>query len=348
MESLQEFIQNSCLSDDVANNRKAQYKSRPESSIREKQIKQLLEHWKRARAKLVDEKRGLFDEEFDDNEEWVDWKESKKQKQSKRWMNQHCKNQLMLSMWLTETPSDLETNWTAVLCPEGQRTLVIAKKGCTRAYHKSGFLLAKFKSVLPNGAPTNRTKNSDLIILDCIWNESSMRLFALDVLHWRNQTLLDCDAQFRLYWLNCKLAEVTQSFAKESLGSDIYNVFLPPHCVPYTLPATLAQHQPNEVDGVLFYHNCAPYVSGQTPLVGWLKPYMLPERLGMVVPQGYMDLKPADYDNLDNWVAQCSHSHKRNAGKKPDNEVEMDSSLHDSDSAELPAVEMEDNMESST
>lgn len=34
------------------------------------------------------------------------------------------------------------------------------------------------------------------------------------------------------------------------------------------------------LDGLLFYHKKAHYVGGETPLVGWLYPYMVPEVIG--------------------------------------------------------------------
>ncbi|EDO34636.1 predicted protein [Nematostella vectensis] len=37
------------------------------------------------------------------------------------------------------------------------------------------------------------------------------------------------------------------------------------------------------VDGLLFFHKRTHYSQGRTPLVGWLKPYMLPEILGIPV-----------------------------------------------------------------
>jgi len=35
---------------------------------------------------------------------------------------------------------------------------------------------------------------------------------------------------------------------------------------------------PPIVDGILFYHKEAPYISGTTPLVGWLKPEHMTEQ----------------------------------------------------------------------
>lgn len=37
------------------------------------------------------------------------------------------------------------------------------------------------------------------------------------------------------------------------------------------------------VDGIMFYHTNSHYTHGPTPLVGWLKPYMMKEILGMLV-----------------------------------------------------------------
>ena len=34
--------------------------------------------------------------------------------------------QLMESKWFTETPEDFETDWCTVVCPVGQRCLVVA------------------------------------------------------------------------------------------------------------------------------------------------------------------------------------------------------------------------------
>lgn len=52
------------------------------------------------------------------------------------------------------------------------------------------------------------------------------------------------------------------------------------------------------VDGLLFYHKEASYVSGRTPLVGWLKPYMVPEILSMYISTEYLYEKPDNYISL--------------------------------------------------
>ncbi|XP_016393085.1 snurportin-1-like [Sinocyclocheilus rhinocerous] len=48
------------------------------------------------------------------------------------------------------------------------------------------------------------------------------------------------------------------------------------------------------VDGLLFYHKETHYTPGSTPLVGWLRPYMVVDILGIEVPQCPLTIKP-DY-----------------------------------------------------
>lgn len=53
-----------------------------------------------------------------------------------------------------------------------------------------------------------------------------------------------------------------------------------------------------QLDGVLFYHSCVSYRRGPTPLVGWLKPYMLPEWFPFLSPcihSTYLAEMPPDY-----------------------------------------------------
>lgn len=47
-----------------------------------------------------------------------------------------------------------------------------------------------------------------------------------------------------------------------------------------------------QVDGLLFYHRQTHYTPGTTPLVGWLRPYMVSDILGIEVPEGPLTVKP--------------------------------------------------------
>lgn len=48
------------------------------------------------------------------------------------------------------------------------------------------------------------------------------------------------------------------------------------------------------MDGLLFYHRQTHYTPGTTPLVGWLRPYMVWDILGLEVPEGPLALRPLD------------------------------------------------------
>lgn len=52
------------------------------------------------------------------------------------------------------------------------------------------------------------------------------------------------------------------------------------------------------LDGLLFYHRLGFYTPKVTPLVGWLKPFMLPEVLRVPVPESFLQKKPEKYENL--------------------------------------------------
>lgn len=59
-------------------------------------------------------------------------------------------------------------------------------------------------------------------------------------------------------------------------------------------------------DGILFYHKESVYISGFTPLVTWLKPYMVPEVFGCDVNEVYMQKKPHNYDSFQEFIRKLS------------------------------------------
>lgn len=65
--------------------------------------------------------------------------------------------QLMLSEWLIDVPSDLGQEWIVVVCPVGKRALIVASRGSTSAYTKSGYCVNRFSSLLPGGNRRNST-----------------------------------------------------------------------------------------------------------------------------------------------------------------------------------------------
>lgn len=219
-----------------------------------------------------------------------------KHKQQQHPKYKSFKNQLMLSEWLKEVPDDIE-NWYIKPCPKGKRVLVIAVDGKTRVYNKYGGFLRQFRSELPG----DHRKRDSLTILDCIYIDNLDEYFILDVLAYGNQAFTNCETEFRFFWIESQIFEsnldrVTEhnkhSFRiieKCCCGDfEAFNEFLTKYPIwPNNEP---------ELDGFLFYHKEVSYVHGQTPLVGWLYPYMLPELFHVPhINDNYMNGKPLDY-----------------------------------------------------
>jgi len=111
-------------------------------------------------------------------------------------------------------PRDLETGWVAVVpVPVGKRCLAVTQQSAgvagvvpnttlrSRLLGKS--LLARFPSALP-----------PLTVLDCIldvnWRDNGI-LHVLDVVRWKGQDVGDCEAGFRFWWRDTRLAELSQT-----------------------------------------------------------------------------------------------------------------------------------------
>ncbi len=66
-----------------------------------------------------------------------------------------------------------------------------------------------------------------------------------------------------------------------------------------------------EVDGLLFYHKEAHYMPGHSPLVLWLKAYMLPEILSIAIPDWIQSKVPGDYKGYRNAINKSNTKQKR-------------------------------------
>ncbi|KAF8624980.1 hypothetical protein AX15_005614 [Amanita polypyramis BW_CC] len=111
-------------------------------------------------------------------------------------------------------PKDLETEWVAVTpVPVGKRCLAVT-------YQSSGVI-----GIAPNTTLRSRLLGKALItrfpsalppstILDCVldanWKDNGI-LHVLDVIKWKGQDVGDCEARFRFWWRDTRLAEITQS-----------------------------------------------------------------------------------------------------------------------------------------
>ncbi|KAK3925361.1 Snurportin-1 [Frankliniella fusca] len=288
---------------------------REPASLMGDQEKRRIEYLKRQkskREKLVNLQRQLLDEpkekEHGQNaEDKFPLNEGVKKairSEQKKWT---FTNQLMLSEWLVDIPPDLEDNWLLKPCPKGRRMLVVAHEGFTKAYSKAGHTVASFSSALPNG---NSLSPRGITILDCIWNWENRTYFVLDVLAWNNIVLLDCEVEsfkslasteFRFFWIKTKFEEYPE--AQSHTDKNRYAFLpLPSYECKENLLTELMSHKPlffegkdPGLDGLLFYHKENLYEHGSTPLVTWLKPFMMEDVLRIKVHPGYIDERPAGY-----------------------------------------------------
>ncbi len=199
----------------------------------------------------------------------------------------------MLSEWMVEVPDDLQDNWMMVVCPIGQRCLVISSRSTTTAYSRSGHCLRNFPSLLPGGCKQAYHTASDHCILDCIYHEASRTFFIVDLMCWKGHPVYDSDTEFRFYWLRTKLNEECDALSTTSRVNPYK--FLPLTSYPSThssLAKVLGSKWPLEVDGLLFFHKEAHYILGRSPLALWLKPHMVTDLLGVPVSQEFLDCAP--------------------------------------------------------
>ncbi|XP_063701232.1 snurportin-1 [Culicoides brevitarsis] len=218
------------------------------------------------------------------------------------------RNVLQFSEWMHERPDDLE-NWFVLPCPKGVRCLLVAEGGRTEAIGKWGNLLLTFQSMLPGGSTGEGNHRGDTTIIDAFFDKEEGHFIAIDVLAYGNQDFMNCDCEFRFYWLNTKIQE-------DNLGKGTKRKF-PIKSVPYAsfqdplavdellgrFPA-FPGNKP-KLDGLLFYHKESLYKSGKTPLVLWLFPFMVPEVLNLhSVHEAYMSQKPSHYEGYKQYIAE--------------------------------------------
>jgi len=188
------------------------------------------------------------------------------------------RDQLTLPEPMQEVPDDLAEAWTGVAAPAGERCLVVAAHSSTAARDLQGNLLERFASALPNGARLARGKVGAVTVLDCIFNEALETFFVLDVVCWKGTLYYECDAAFRRYWLESRLAECPQLAQASSRN---HYKFLPVASFPCTassLGGVLQSLQgapgavppPYPVETLLFYCNEGHYHMGTSPLVLYL------------------------------------------------------------------------------
>ncbi|XP_066199028.1 snurportin-1 isoform X6 [Saccopteryx leptura] len=308
--------------------RLAQYKSKYSTLEQSERRHQLLELQKLKRLDYVNHARRLAEDDWTgmESEEEEDKKDGEEMDMDTgKKLPKRYANQLMLSEWLIDIPSDLGQEWIVVVCPVGKRSLIVASRedfliaifglmtpcrmeaegkeswclmrmgplstqGSTSAYTKSGYCVNRFSSLLPGGNRRYPTTAKDYTILDCIYSEAKQTYYVLDVMCWRGHPFYDC--QFKFVGL--------QNFP----------------CTTESLCEVLSMDFPFEVDGLLFYHKQTHYSPGSTPLVGWLRPYMVSDILGVAVPAGPLTTKPEYAGHQLQQIIEHKRSQKKGVSEK--------------------------------
>ncbi|XP_003744960.1 snurportin-1 [Galendromus occidentalis] len=229
------------------------------------------------------------------------------------------RGQLMLSEWLLEVP-DLK-EYIVVPCPKGKRALLVASQGITKLYARNGFNLHTFVSNLPGGSlNSNRQLNwkaNDFTILDVVYNDSVKTCYILDLVAWRSKPYYDSDTCFRFYWLRTQFTECAEQIAsaKRKIKLEIVPSF---EWNKDQLSELLQAEKPPfeaEIDGMLFYHKDGHYIPGCCPLVGWLKPFMITEVLGIDVHPRFLEEIPSGYTTLKDKITEKEK--ERSSGSRP-------------------------------
>ncbi|XP_075391855.1 snurportin-1 [Tenrec ecaudatus] len=276
--------------------RLAQYKSKCSSLEQGERRRRLLELQKSKRLDFVNHARRLAEDDWAGMESEEEEEEKKDDEEMDvdlgKKLPKRYANQLMLSEWLIDVPTDLGQEWILVVCPVGKRALIVASRGSTSAYTKSGYCVNRFPSLLPGGNRRNSATAKDYTILDCIYSEVNQTYYVLDVMCWRGHPVYDCQTDFRFYWMHSKLPEEGGLGEKTKLNPFKFVGLKNFPCTPESLCKVLTMDFPFEVDGLLFYHKQTHYSPGSTPLVGWLRPYMVSDVLGVAVPAGPLTTKP--------------------------------------------------------
>jgi len=270
----------------------------------------LLSHQKSRRDDLVSHARclamGEFTEDGMDDEDEEEGEDMDTSEVRVRRLKKTYKNQLMLSEWLVEVPQDLVENWLMLLCPEGRRNFVVASNGQTKVYSKSGKQVKSFPSNLPGGnrSQGGRRKGSTYTILDCIFSDTHGIFYILDMMCWDGYQYYDCDTEFRLSWVQQKFIEHQELSVRSRINPYSFQPLPVYQCTRESISDALNASMPfnDNLDGILIYHRHVHYMPGKTPLVGWLKGYMVPELLEIAVCEDLMEQRPHDYGGMKTYL----------------------------------------------
>jgi snurportin-1 len=256
--------------------------------------------------------------------------------------NKLYRNILQFSEWLHSRPDHL-TKWQIVPCPIGKRCIVVGNDRYTNVYNKRGKqMMQPFKSNLPGGGQYYSKDYKMTTILDCIYVEQLHYFYVLDLIHYGEHNFVDCEAEFRIFFIKNKIKEEKFVLNKSQVGC--------PVSIDGDLLQQYVSSEPElmfpdvtglQLDGFLFYHKESSYVHGKTPLVGWLNAFMLPEVFPDLVSQVhdcYLQKRP---DNYKDYLSYIRHYDEQAAAKKKPRKFYRKKKISESDAMEQEPVDDE-------
>jgi len=179
----------------------------------------------------------------------------------------------------------------------------VAGGGRSRRFTRGGYNLGDFKCVLGY--------NYKETILDCIFVPAQGTFYVLDVMAINGHPLYDCDTVTRFDWGKQQVLEV-DGIQDRRFGGRMSNNYAFKALKHYPADAKSigtilseennfcfsGDERPPRLDGILFYHKQLNYMPGHTPLVSWLKGYMVPEMLNIPVGEALMARQPPNYRGM--------------------------------------------------
>ena len=126
---------------------------------------------------------------------------------------------------------------------------------------------------------------------------------------------------FRFYWLKRKLLEEhTQCLERSNINPYVFKPLEYYSTDKEPLQKALTDSNfpgfEETLDGLLFYHNMLHYMPGHTPLVGWLKGYMVPEMLGIPVSKKIESQRPVNYCSMQEHISVFEETYFKEKQKR--------------------------------
>jgi snurportin-1 len=224
---------------------------------------EVLKRQKEKREQTISQLRFSANEHESNEENKSQWPP----RQHRKHKSPPCPIGMMLAEWLFSAPEDI-SSWYVIPCPVGQRCLVVVESHRTYIYGKYGNLIWTMHTYLPKQT-----------ILYCIYDKRTSIYHIIDIIMWNGQdysTQIECQCRFFML----------MSLNDDSRLNKHFQILS-----RYTIEDK--QDLMEAEDGYLFYHPLGFYESGYSPLVCWLKPFMIEEILGIKL--SYPIDKPIGY-----------------------------------------------------